>query len=96
MSVVLALALPFLSLSFGYVPAKHDLDAAVELVRAHVQELNGWELSSLLWSAARLGYRPADHVTQALLQQVLHSVPPSLACTCHPGVHHVVVVRLLL
>ena len=74
-SVVLALALPFLSLSFGYTPAKHDLDTAAEMVQATVEELSGWEISSLLWAAARLGYRPADHVTKALLQQVLSIVP---------------------
>ena len=70
-SVVLALALPFLSLAFGYVPAKHDLDTAADMVQANVADLNGWEISSLLWAAARLGYRPADHVMDALLQQVL-------------------------
>jgi len=68
---VLALALPFLSLSFGYVPAKHDLDAAAQMVQANADELDGWEMSSLLWAAARLGYRPADHVMDTLLQQVL-------------------------
>lgn len=80
-SVVLALALPFLSLSFGYIPAKHDLDKAAELVQANVQKLDGWEISSLLWAAARLGYRPADHVTEALLQQVL--LPRLLKACCH-------------
>ena len=70
-SVVLALALPFLSLAFGYIPAKKDLDTAADMVQANVEDLNGWEISSLLWAAARLGYRPADHVMEALLQQVL-------------------------
>ncbi len=70
-AVVLALALPFLSLSFGYVPAKHELDVAAQLVQANADELDGWEISSLVWAAARLGYRPADHVMDALLQQVL-------------------------
>lgn len=70
-SVVLALALPFLSLAFGYIPAKQDLDTAADLVQANVEDLNGWEISSLLWAAARLGYRPADHVMEALLHQVL-------------------------
>ena len=79
-SVVLALALPFLSLAFGYIPAKQDLDTAADMVQANVEDLNGWEISSLLWAAARLGYRPADHVMQALLQQVL--LPLSLLCLC--------------
>ena len=70
-AVVLALALPFLSLSFGYVPAKHELDVAAQLVQVNADELDGWEISSLLWAAARLGYRPADHVMDTLLQQVL-------------------------
>ncbi len=70
-AVVLALALPFLSLSFGYVPAKHELDVAAQLVQANANELDGWEISSLVWAAARLGYRPADHVMDTLLQQVL-------------------------
>ena len=70
-AVVLALALPFLSLSFGYVPAKHELDVAAQLVQANADELDGWEISSLVWAAARLGYRPADHVMDTLLQQVL-------------------------
>lgn len=70
-SVVLALALPFLSLSFGYVPAKHELDMAAQLVQANADKLQGWEISSLVWAAARLGYRPADSVMDALLQQVL-------------------------
>jgi len=61
----------FLSLSFGYVPAKHELDVAAQLVQANADELDGWEISSLVWAAARLGYRPADHVMDALLQQVL-------------------------
>lgn len=69
--MVLALALPFLSLAFGYIPAKQDLDTAADMVQANVEDLNGWEISSLLWAAARLGYRPADHVMEALLQQVL-------------------------
>ena len=68
---MLALALPFLSLSFGYVPAKHELDVAAQLVQANTDELDGWEISSLVWAAARLGYRPADHVMDTLLQQVL-------------------------
>ena len=76
-SVVLALALPFLSLAFGYIPAKQDLDTAADMIQASVEDLNGWEISSLLWAAARLGYRPADHVTEALLQQVL--LPCSLS-----------------
>lgn len=71
-AVVLALALPFLSLSFGYVPAKHELDVAAQLVQVNADELDGWEISSLLWAAARLGYRPADHVMDTLLQQVKH------------------------
>lgn len=71
-AVVLALALPFLSLAFGYVPAKHELDTAANMVQANVEDLNGWEISSLLWAAARLGYRPADHVMEALLRQVSH------------------------
>ena len=70
-AVVLALALPFLSLSFGYIPAKHELDTAAQVVRANADELDGWEVSSLLWAAARLGYRPADNVMSPLLQQVL-------------------------
>lgn len=70
-AVVLALALPFLSLSFGYIPAKHELDVAAQLVQANADELDGWEISSLVWAAARLGYRPADHVMGTLLQQVL-------------------------
>lgn len=69
--MVLALALPFLSLAFGYLPDKQDLDTAADMVRANVEDLNGWEISSLLWAAARLGYRPAGHVVEALLQQVL-------------------------
>jgi hypothetical protein len=69
-AVVLALALPFLSLSFGYVPAKHELDVAAQLVQANADELDGWEIGSLVWAAARLGYRPADHVMETLLQQV--------------------------
>lgn len=68
---MLALALPFLSLSFGYVPAKHELDMAAQLVQANADKLQGWEISSLVWAAARLGYRPADSVMDALLQQVL-------------------------
>ncbi|DBA93452.1 TPA: hypothetical protein ACH3X2_003239 [Trebouxia sp. C0005] len=71
-AVVLALALPFLSLSFGYIPAKHELDVAAQLVQANADELDGWEISSLVWAAARLGYRPADHVMGTLLQQVKH------------------------
>ncbi|KAL3138077.1 hypothetical protein ABBQ38_005308 [Trebouxia sp. C0009 RCD-2024] len=71
-SVVLALALPFLSLAFGYIPAKHDLDTAADMVQANVEDLNGWEISSLLWAAARLGYLPADYVMEALLRQVSH------------------------
>lgn len=79
--MVLALALPFLSLAFGYMPAKHDLDTAADMVQANVEDLNGWEISSLLWAAARLGYRPADHVMDALLRQVLlrHSPMPAFS-----------------
>lgn len=69
-SVVLAVALPFLSLSFGYVPTKHELDTAAQIVQMHAEEFNGWEISSLIWAAARLGYRPADSVMHTLLRQV--------------------------
>lgn len=69
--MVLALALPFLSLAFGYLPDKQDLDTAADMVQANIEDLDGWEISSLLWAAARLGYRPAGHVVEALLQQVL-------------------------
>lgn len=70
MSVVLALALPFLSLSFGYNPTKAELDEAAQLVEASAEDFDGWEISSLLWAAARLGYRPSQHVVDSLLQQV--------------------------
>lgn len=73
---MLALALPFLSLAFGYIPAKHDLDTAADMVQANVEDLNGWEISSLLWAAARLGYLPADYVMEALLRQVLLARSP--------------------
>ena len=93
--MVLALALPFLSLAFGYIPAKHDLDAAADIVQANVEDLNGWEISSLLWAAARLGYLPADHVMEALLRQVLlaHSPVPHFTkraphCTLTQGSMH--------
>ena len=88
--MVLALALPFLSLSFGYVPAKHELDTAAQLVQASADELDGWEISSLVWAAARLGYCPADDVMHALLHQVLIFMSQQthvslLVCTCGQG-----------
>ena len=67
---MLAVALPFLSLSFGYVPTKHELDTAAQIVQTHAGEFDGWEISSLIWAAARLGYRPADSVMHTLLKQV--------------------------
>lgn len=67
---MLALALPFLSLSFGYNPSKAELDEAAELIEAHAESFTGWEVSSILWAAARLGYRPSPTVTDSLLQQV--------------------------
>ena len=69
-SVVLALALPFLSLSFGYNPTKTELDQAAQVIKAHAEDFDGWEVSSLLWAAARLGYRPSQPVVDSLLQQV--------------------------
>lgn len=80
-SVVLALALPFLSLSFGYNPTKAELDQAAQLIKAHAEDFDGWEVSSLLWAAARLGYRPSQPVVDSLLQQVktLHCLPLKLA-----------------
>ena len=90
-SVVLAVALPFLSLSFGYVPTKHELDTAAQIVQMHAEEFNGWEISSLIWAAARLGYRPADSVMHTLLQQVRvqatssiqHSIAQHCDCSNH-------------
>ena len=69
-AVVLALALPFLSLSFGYNPSKAELDEAAQLIEAHAEDFDGWEICSLLWAAARLGYRPSPAVMDGLLHQV--------------------------
>ncbi|GAB4816837.1 hypothetical protein N2152v2_003883 [Parachlorella kessleri] len=57
-AVVLAYALPSLSLSFGFVPTRDDLDAAAALVEPSLGSLRPWELAILLWGAARLGYHP--------------------------------------
>lgn len=70
MAVVLAYSLPYLHLSFGFTPAAADMDAAAALVQPHLAQLRPWEVSVLLWGAARLGYRPAPTLLAQLQQRV--------------------------
>lgn len=46
--VVLAFALPFLSLSFGYTPSQEDMDAAGQLMEPHLESLRPWEVAGEL------------------------------------------------
>jgi hypothetical protein len=63
-AVVFAYALPSLSLSFGFVPAREDLDAAAALLEPSLKALRPWELAVLLWGAARLGYHPGGRAME--------------------------------
>lgn len=44
-AVVMAFALPFLSLSFGYTPSPADMEAAGRAVEPHLAALRPWEVA---------------------------------------------------
>ncbi|KAK9829839.1 hypothetical protein WJX72_008179 [[Myrmecia] bisecta] len=69
-AVVLALGLPFLSLSFGFKPERASVDAAARLIQPHLDAYQPWELATLLWGSARLGYRPSDAALNLFRQEV--------------------------
>jgi hypothetical protein len=46
-----------------------DMAAAERVLLEQAPSLEGWELSTLLWGAAHLGYQPSD---AGFLQEVCH------------------------
>ncbi|PSC76100.1 E3 ubiquitin-ligase ARI4 [Micractinium conductrix] len=79
-AVVLAFALPLLSLSFGYAPPPGTLAAAAAAVEPCLDDLRPWEVAVLLWGAGRLGYTPAPSLLAALQARVagiLRALPGS-------------------
>lgn len=69
-AVVMAFALPFLSLSFGYTPSPADMEAAGRAVEPHLAALRPWEVAVLVWGAARLGFSPSPSLLGQLQRRV--------------------------
>ncbi|KAL4425499.1 hypothetical protein ABPG75_009515 [Micractinium tetrahymenae] len=69
-AVVMAFALPFLSLSFGYTPSAADMAAAGRAVEPHLAALRPWEVAVLVWGAARLGFSPGPALLAQLQRRV--------------------------
>lgn len=79
-AIVMAFALPFLSLSFGFTPSQADMEAAGAAVEPHVAQLRPWEVAVLMWGAARLGYAPGPRLLSQLQQRagsILRAPPGS-------------------
>ncbi|KAL4419413.1 hypothetical protein ABPG77_003387 [Micractinium sp. CCAP 211/92] len=69
-AVVMAFALPSLSLSFGYTPSRADMEAAGQAVEPHLAALRPWEVAVLVWGAARLGFSPGPSLLGQLQRRV--------------------------
>lgn len=66
--VILAAALPYLTLSFGFFPSRGDLTAAEDVLCQQLSSLEGWELAAVLWGATHLAYQPRNALA---VQEVL-------------------------
>eukprot|EP00884_Botryococcus_braunii_P020888 jgi/Botrbrau1/7483/Bobra.0095s0020.2 len=73
--VVLAAALPYLTLSFGFFPSKGDMAAAEDVLCQQLSNLDGWELAAILWGATHLGYQPRNAL--AIQEEILRRTAPS-------------------